>query len=363
MEVKLSIIIPVYNGEKHLEECIKSLMNQTLNECEFIFVNDGSHDKSVELIQKQQKEDSRIILINQKNSGVSVARNTGIDAAKGKYIGFVDSDDFVAIDMFEVLYNKAENNKADVVVANYYLGRDGKYVKKRTIFEYDYLYDNLLINKKIIPSLVANEDIVLPAVWNKIYKREFLQENNFLFLKKFSLEEDILFNIQVINHAKSLFFVDYCGYFYRETIGSASRKITESSFFERIIENYNLDIKSFVNITIPHQEIKKFQAIKLVNISLYYLFKSATDKQITNKERNILYKRIILNDNVIVSSQQYKHELLKNKGLLEIIMMFIIRNKLITTSYILGFSLNKIYTPKLSEIFRSLNQKVNVFIK
>ena len=363
MELKLSIIIPVYNGEKHLEECVKSLMDQTLNECEFIFVNDGSQDKSVELIQKHQKEDSRIILINQKNSGVSVARNTGIETAKGKYIGFVDSDDFVAIDMFEVLYNKAENNKADVVVANYYLGRDGKYVKKRTIFEYDYLYDNLLINKKLIPSLIANEDIVLPAVWNKIYKREFLQENNFLFLKKFSLEEDILFNIQVINHAKSLFFVDYCGYFYRETVGSASRKITESSFFERIIENYHLDIKNFVNITIPYQEIKKFQAIKLVNISLYYLFKSAIDKQITNKERNILYKRIILNDDVIISSQKYKHELLKNKGLLEIIMMFIIRNKLITTSYILGFSLNKIYTPKLSEIFRSLNQKVNVFIK
>lgn len=363
MELKLSIIIPVYNGEEHLEECIKSLMNQTLKESEFIFVNDGSLDKSVELIQKHQQEDSRIILIDQKNSGVSVARNKGIGAAKGKYIGFVDSDDFVSIDMFEVLYNEAEKKNAEVIVSGYYLGRDGKYVKKRTIFEHDFLYDNSLINKKLIPSLIANEDIVLPAVWNKIYKREFIQEKNFLFLKNFSLEEDILFNIQVINHAKSLIFIDYCGYFYRETVGSASRKITEPSFFERIIKNYHLDIKKLVDITIPDEEIKKFQAIKLVNISLYYLFKSATDKQITNKERNLFYKRIILNNDVIFSSKKYKRELLENKGLLETLVMFIIRNKLISTGYILGFMLNKIYTPKLSELFRSLNQKVNVFTK
>ncbi|MBC8643449.1 glycosyltransferase [Flavobacterium lindanitolerans] len=175
-------------------------------------------------------EDSRIILINQKNSGVSVARNTGIESAKGEYIGFIDSDDFVTNDMFEVLYKEAVKKNADVVVSDYYLGRDGKYVKKKTVFEYGFLYDNASINKKIIPSLIKNEDIVLPAVWNKIYRRKFLQDNNFFFLKKFSLEEDILFNIQVISHAKTLFFIDYCGYFYRETIGSASRKIAENSF-------------------------------------------------------------------------------------------------------------------------------------
>ncbi|OJX52813.1 MAG: hypothetical protein BGO88_13425 [Flavobacterium sp. 38-13] len=363
MELKLSIIIPVYNGEKHIEECIESLTKQTLSDCEFIFVNDGSNDKSVELIQKHLIEDPRIILINQKNSGVSVARNTGIESAKGEYIGFIDSDDFVTNDMFEVLYKEAVKKNADVVVSDYYLGRDGKYVKKKTVFEYGFLYDNESINKKIIPSLITNEDIVLPAVWNKIYRRKFLQDNNFFFLKKFSLEEDILFNIQVISHAKTLFFIDYCGYFYRETVGSASRKIAENSFFDRIIENYNIDIKSLTNITIPYEEVKKFQAVKLVNLSLYYLFKGAIDDQITNKERNLLYKRIILNNDVVFSSKKYKQELLKNKGLLEIVMMFIIRNKLITTAHILGFLLNKIYTPKLSEIFRSLNQKVNVFIK
>ena len=106
MNVKVSVIIPVYNCEKYIEECIESLINQTLQECEFIFVNDGSKDKSEEIIKKYADKDERITLINQKNSGVSVARNVGIKKAVGEYIGFVDADDYVDSNYYEKLYNR-----------------------------------------------------------------------------------------------------------------------------------------------------------------------------------------------------------------------------------------------------------------
>ena len=102
--IKLSVVIPVYNAEKHLKACIESLLSQTLAGLEFIFVNDGSQDNSPEIIASYQATDSRITLINQSNQGVSVARNNGIAVAQGEYIGFVDADDTIASDFFEKHY-------------------------------------------------------------------------------------------------------------------------------------------------------------------------------------------------------------------------------------------------------------------
>ena len=114
--MKISIIVPVYNVEKYLERCLDSLINQTLKDIEIICINDGSTDNSSEILKEYAKKDSRIIIINQNNQGISVARNNGMNKAKGKYIGFVDSDDWVDLDFFEKLYKAAEKHNAQIAV-------------------------------------------------------------------------------------------------------------------------------------------------------------------------------------------------------------------------------------------------------
>ena len=104
--IKLSIIIPVYNVEQYLEKCINSLINQTLKELEFIFVNDGTPDNSVDIIKKYQKIDKRIKLLEKTNGGQASARNLGLKHAKGEYIAFLDSDDYVSENMYQTLYNR-----------------------------------------------------------------------------------------------------------------------------------------------------------------------------------------------------------------------------------------------------------------
>ena len=111
MAVKVSIIVPVYNVEKYLRKCLDSLVNQTLKDIEIICINDGSTDDSLNILQEYAREHHNVVVIDQENQGVSIARNNGINKAQGDYIGFVDPDDWVEPDMFKILYEKAEENK------------------------------------------------------------------------------------------------------------------------------------------------------------------------------------------------------------------------------------------------------------
>ena len=108
----MSIIVPVYNAEKHLRECIESIINQTLKEIEIILINDGSTDDSKKIILEYVEKDSRIIFIDSANEGVSAARNKGIEKSSGRYIGFVDADDYIAPEMYQRLFEIAEENES-----------------------------------------------------------------------------------------------------------------------------------------------------------------------------------------------------------------------------------------------------------
>lgn len=110
----ISIIIPIYNVEKYLDRCINSVINQTLTDIEIILINDGSTDKSLEICNKYAERDERIILINQNNLGASVARNKRLDIAKGYWIGFIDRDDYIEHNMYEILYDNAIKNNVDI---------------------------------------------------------------------------------------------------------------------------------------------------------------------------------------------------------------------------------------------------------
>ena len=114
---KISVIIPVYNVERFLKKCLESVINQTLSDLEIICINDGSTDKSLSILNSFAQKDNRIIVINQDNQGQSCARNAGLSIATGKYIGFVDSDDWIDLDFYEKLYNTAKKYNADIAAA------------------------------------------------------------------------------------------------------------------------------------------------------------------------------------------------------------------------------------------------------
>lgn len=173
---KVSIIIPVYNVQHYLEECMESVLRQTLEDIEIICVNDGSTDNSLKILNKFQTGDKRIRLINKENGGYGQAMNVGIAKAAGEYIGIVEPDDYVPPDMYQELYQTAKENNLDFVKADFYrftTGADG---------EREFIYNHLSpdfehYNKVFNPSRTPETLRFLMNTWSGIYRREFLEEN------------------------------------------------------------------------------------------------------------------------------------------------------------------------------------------
>ena len=208
--VKVSVVVPVYNAEKYLEPCLDSLRKQTLKEIEIICVNDGSTDKSGEILAEYAAHDKRIKVITQENQYIGAARNRGIEAATGEYIGFVDNDDLVSPDYFEDLYNAAKKYNTDVAIAGevYTLSprrpwwyEDGRPLRER-LFNRQDRYD-LSVWRKPLGAFLAEKDVVemidvaeksiIKVIWDKIYRRDFLNAHNIRFPTERALGEDSYF--------------------------------------------------------------------------------------------------------------------------------------------------------------------------
>ncbi len=198
----ISIIVPIYNAEKYLHKCIKSLLNQTKKELEFILINDGSTDNSEQIIKKYK--DKRIKYFKNKNQGIGKTRNFGIDKATGKYIMFLDSDDYLREDACKILYDKAEEEKLDLVICNFYRVEEANLEEKITIPE----FKNTTLKEK--KDLLLNVNL---APWNKLYKSELIQKNNIKFVENLKYE-DAPFVIEAMDKAKSIGQVtEYLNYY------------------------------------------------------------------------------------------------------------------------------------------------------
>jgi glycosyltransferase involved in cell wall biosynthesis len=163
---KISVVIPVYNiPEKYLRKCLESVINQTLAEIEIILINDGSTNDSLKILEEYAQRDSRIILINKKNEGVSVARNIGLEIARGEYIGFVDADDWIDKNFYEVLYKTAKRENADIVMTYF----DMFYISKQSIIMDGCLWCH---------------------IWNKVFRRKILEMGDIRFPKNYPAAED-----------------------------------------------------------------------------------------------------------------------------------------------------------------------------
>ena len=222
---QVSIIVPVYNVENYIERCLNSLVNQTFKDIEVITINDGSTDKSLELINKYVKEDIRVSVIDLGDEGVSYCRNLGIEKANGKYIMFVDSDDWIDFNMVEVMYKKAEENNIDLVMCSYI--REFKDHSKKKIFNLpeEIIYKEDKVKNELLRKLVgpvkeelSNPEMLdaLGTVWGKLYRADIFKENkiNFVDLKEIGSAEDTLFNIFTFNYLKKVMFLNKPMYHY-----------------------------------------------------------------------------------------------------------------------------------------------------
>ena len=209
-KIEVSLIIPIYNVEKYLKQCLDSVINQTFKDIEIILVNDCSSDNSVQIIKEYQQKDERIVLINlQENKGQGNARNEGLKIAKGNYITFIDSDDWVTVDYIETLYKTIKKHNVDLVIANISTYNNVTGETKHIKFP-QVMYNNP--NTKNIKSIMLKQRMIWSSC-SKIYKKDFIFNNNIFF--KQTLMEDILFNYEIILKSDNIIITDKNLYYYR----------------------------------------------------------------------------------------------------------------------------------------------------
>ena len=201
---KVSILVPVYNVKNYLNNCLDSLIYQTMQDIEIICINDGSTDGSFEILKEYAQKDSRIKLINKENSGYGASMNIGLDTATGEYIGIVEPDDFANTKMFESLYNLAVKNDAEIVKSDYlfYTTKNNQSRKagKITFFEANKVTDARK-SKKLLK--------MAPSIWSAIYKRDFLVKNNIRFLETAGASyQDTSFSFKALTLAQRIILTD-----------------------------------------------------------------------------------------------------------------------------------------------------------
>lgn len=230
---KVSIIVPIYNVEQYLAECLDSLVNQTLKDIEIICVNDGSTDNSEQIAKDFARKDKRIKIISKQNSGYGHTMNTGINAASSDYIGILESDDFAKPEMLEELYDLITQNDCDFVKSDFYnYISHPKSILKRLIF--DSLPTNKVINAKENIKILKT----IPSVWSAIYKKDFLINKNINFLETPGASyQDTSFHFKTIMAANRFILTDKAYVYYRNDNANSSVKSMDKVY--SICEEFN----------------------------------------------------------------------------------------------------------------------------
>lgn len=269
MEANLiSIIVPIFNKEDYLDKSITSLINQKYSNLEIILVNDGSTDNSLSICQKYKRHDKRIKVIDQDNGGVSSARNAGLEVATGDYIGFVDPDDWVSLDMYDSLYKKMIQQNATVAICNYWIEEQESKFKK----EIDTRKEKV-VGEEIFSFLIANminsetldidSSSIMGSACRLLIKRDLIYINELKFDLDVPYMEDLLFVIEVLANASVVAIDKEAHYHYFSVTGSASRK-----YYPNLLENHMIVLKKIENILSKYEYLLFFEE----RLNLRYVF-------------------------------------------------------------------------------------------
>lgn len=216
MEPLVSMIIPIYNAQKSLERCLASIRHQTFRNFEVIMVNDGSQDHSVEICRKYAAMDSRFRLLDKENSGVSDSRNQGIRQARGKYLQFADSDDWLAKNAIEALVGAAEKSGADMVIAHF-----NRVIGKKIYIKGHIKKEGLLTREQFAEEMMkAPANFYYGVLWNKLYRQDIIRKDQILCPIDLNWCEDFLFNMEYLREVRCVYALPVPVYYYVKTKGS-----------------------------------------------------------------------------------------------------------------------------------------------
>ena len=213
---KVSVIVPVYNGEKSVKRCSDSILNQDYPELELILVDDGSRDRSWDVIQAIASKDSRVKAIHQENGGVSSARNRALAEASGTYVQFADVDDWLPMDSTKLLVRDMEAKAAELAVGDFYRVVDGNVAEKGSI-QTD---GTLSLRQYADEMMLAPADLYYGVLWNKLYRRDIIKRYGICMDENISYSEDMIFNLEYLLHVNTVAVLKAPVYYYQYTKGS-----------------------------------------------------------------------------------------------------------------------------------------------
>lgn len=289
--MELSIIVPIYNVEDYLEECLESLYNIKNIELEIILVNDGSKDNSFKIMEKfKDMYPEKTVLINKENGGLSSARNAGMKAAVGEYISFIDSDDFIDVDEFERFFKEGQKDKLDVIVGNMRY-----YTPEKTgdpLFRSDMIKNSgILKGVDFFWELFQKPKCFREEVVDDIYRREFLLKNDIWFNENI-VHEDSEFTPLVYLKAEKIRYIDRAFYFYRQRTGSIMNKVSEKSIvsLESICERFFDEYKKLGSV--KGKEVLSALILSFYSVVVYKRYNGAGDWKRVHKRYKELYSAL-----------------------------------------------------------------------
>ena len=276
MNLLISVIVPIYNVEKYLSRCLDSILAQTYKNLEIILVNDGSTDGSGKICEEYKQKDSRIVVVHKKNGGLSSARNAGLDIATGSYIGFVDSDDYISLDMYELLIQKMLR-KDDIANIMYVRSYDSGKIVSSCV---PHTMDEEISSETYLEELLLHIGDV--SVCSKLFSKELIGNSRFV---EGVLNEDLLFIIEIIKRIHSIQFIGSVGYYY-----FVREKSISSGYGKAIIDmqKNSLFVLKFVEENFPKLKKQAFRFALYQNMA--YLL--AIPKQDAKKDNETYYSAL-----------------------------------------------------------------------
>lgn len=314
----ISVIIPVYNSDKYIEKCLNSILCQSYKFLEIIIINDGSTDKSHEICQKFIKKYKNIKYISQENNGVSNARNRGIKEATGKYIAFIDSDDTIPQNYFEVLINNLINNAADLSIVSILDSNGNESVSVDMIVDFENSD-----NRTKIDFFELNKLFLLYPPYAKLYRSKIIKKYKIEFPKKISYGEDLIFNCNYLMKTNRITYSNKSTYYYcRDNNNSLSQKFRNDRFANELILCDELK-KLFIEKNVFDENYKKYLEDRIFDEGYNSIF-DIMNLNISYKQKKLMIENII-NDAHYIESSRYVS---KNKYS-KIILWLIIKKHII----------------------------------
>ncbi|MBS4205796.1 glycosyltransferase family 2 protein [Lederbergia citrea] len=268
---RVSVIVPIYNAEKTLDKCIRSILKQTFGDFELILVNDGSTDNSLSVCEKYKQKDSRILVIDKKNEGSIATRRKGVECSNSNNIMFVDADDWIDKQMIETLYNELISNNLDIVVCNSFdVFGNGHIIKRKYdsyFFNREKIYNNEEIKREIVPSYFHYGNAFPASLWGKLYRKELLIDGGRFLERIHFFGDDLFYNLEILMKAKRVKIIEAPLYYYR--MGGFTNSYMPY-YFDDVFNGYQIQ-KEIINEYYLETKQEQYNGI---SIMLLYLFRN-----------------------------------------------------------------------------------------